>query len=97
MVTQKVEINEDKDWLIKACVHMKKKFIEQSKIIKQNLAHEEPIFMGHVVLKKHFVLSFIQPFQGCLGEVNFNELEHFVNPIHNQDGILVISSKMCFC
>jgi len=97
MVIQNNELKEDRDWLMKACVRMKKRFDEQSKIVKQNLAHEEPIFMGHVVLKKSFVVSFIQPFRGCLGEVNFNELEHFVNPSYNKNGVLVISSKSSLC
>lgn len=84
-------LKEDVTWFIKACVITKKKYDEQSMVFKQNSNNMSPIFMSHMAMKKRFVLSFIQPFVGCLTDINFEELQHFVNPTKFRNGILVIS------
>ena len=90
------ELVADRDWLIKACALMKKLYDEQSKLVKQNkqnLINNEPIFIYHVVMKKRFVISYIQPFHGCVDEMVFEELAPFMNPNQFKNGVLVVSSK----
>ncbi|XP_066912758.1 uncharacterized protein [Clytia hemisphaerica] len=88
------ELIADRDWLIKACALMKKRYEEQSKLVKQNkqnLIDNEAIFINHVVMKRRFVISYIQPFHGCVDEMVFEELSPFVNPNQFKNGVLVVS------
>ena len=94
--TQKMvlqDLKEDKEWFIKACIQMKKQYDEQSRLVKQNLKIDQSLFVNHMVLRKQFVISYVQPFPGCSDQMVFTELAHFINPDQFRNGVLVISSE----
>lgn len=87
------DLKADKEWFVKACIQMKKQYDEQSRLVKQNLKIDQPLFVNHMVLRKQFLISYVQPFPGCTDQIVFTELTHFINPDQFRNGVLIISSE----